>query len=118
MKRDMELIRQILLALEGDEKAHAKTGEHSGEERAYHVALMIEAGLVVGQVENDSKGNPRRYFLSRMTWAGHEFLDALRDDNLWQKAKQHVLKPGASWSFDVLKEWAKYELKQKLGLPE
>jgi hypothetical protein len=41
----------------------------------------------------------------------------MRDDTIWKKAKEQVLKPGASWSFEILKEWAKHELKQKFGLP-
>jgi hypothetical protein len=41
----------------------------------------------------------------------------MRDDTVWKKAKEHVLKPGASWTFDILKEWLKAEAKSRLGLP-
>ena len=90
---------------------------YSTEVRAYHVALMKDAGLIEGIVNSDADGNPVGYFVSRMTWAGHDFLDAARDDNLWKKAKEFVLKPGVSWSFELLKEWLKHEARQRLGLP-
>lgn len=48
-------------------------------------------------------------------WAGCEFVDAIRDDTLWQKAKVNVLRPGMSFTFDVLKDWLKTEITQ--GFP-
>lgn len=80
-----------------------------------HVALLSEAGLL--SVIDASSHDGGHYIIQRLTWTGHEFLDSVRDDGLWKKAKEHVLKPGASWTFDILKEWAKHEVKQRLGLP-
>jgi hypothetical protein len=117
MKRDMELVKAFLLAIEGSEGQVEDLKKWSLEERSYHVALLLDASFVLGNTANDADGRPQGYFISRMTWAGHEFLDALRDDTIWKKAKEHVLKPGASWTFDVLKEWAKHEIKERLGLP-
>ena len=118
MKRDLELVRLILQTLEGNQEARtASTERYSTAERAYHVALMKDAGLIEGIVNLDADGNPFGYHVSRMTWAGHDFLDAARDDTLWKKATEYVLKPGVSWSFDLLKEWLKHEARQRLGLP-
>ncbi len=118
MKRDMELVRLILQALEGDQEAKVRSSaDYSTQQRAYHVALMIEAGLLIGVTHNNPDGVPEGYFVSRMTWGGHDFLDTMRDDTIWKKAREHVIKPGASWTFDLLKEWAKHEIQQKLGLP-
>jgi hypothetical protein len=118
MKRDMDLVRLILLAIEGSQEAATKSKERTLEERAYHVALLLDAGFLVGKTTNDANGHPNGYVVTRMTWIGHEFLDALRDDTLWKKAKEYVLKPGASWTFEILKEWSKHEIKERLGLPE
>lgn len=57
------------------------------------------------------------YFLQKMTWAGHDFLDSMRDDTIWKKAQEKVLKPIGGVAFDVLKEWLKAEMRSKLGLP-
>jgi hypothetical protein len=43
--------------------------------------------------------------LIRLTWAGHDFADAISEDNVWNKAKEHVLKPTASWTFDILMKY-------------
>ena len=121
MKRDMELIRQILhkaeaLGFHNDEPPapyRAKTVDE-----AYQIALMQDAGLVVaGSPTTIAGGIPYEESIIRLTWAGHDFLDSTRDSNIWNKAKEQVLKSGASWTFDILKEWVKYELKQRLGLP-
>lgn len=43
-------------------------------------------------------------FLSiKLTWEGHEFLDAAREDTRWNKAKEVAAKTG-SLTFSMLKE--------------
>lgn len=115
MKRNMDLIRTLLLAAEAD--VESISGESSVKEQAYHVALLKDAALVEAQIQLDPMGEPAGYIIFRLTWAGHEFLDSTREDTVWKKAKDHVLKPGATWTFDILKEWLKTEVKVKLGMP-
>lgn len=117
MKRNMELVRLLLMRSEGDAEAEKATEQFSVEERAYHVQLLIDAGLVEGFVRRGPKAEFTGAAVSRLTWAGHDFLQSIRDDSLWNKAKKQVLQSGSSWTFDILKEWAKHEVKQKLGLP-
>lgn len=117
MKRNMDLVRLLLMRSEGDEAAAAACECFSVEERAYHVQQLIDAGLVDGFVTKGAHGEISGAVVYRLTWTGHDFLQSVRDDTLWKKAKEHVLKPGASWTFEILKEWAKQELKKKLGLP-
>lgn len=116
MKRNMDLVRLLLMRSEGDSDAEKAVEQFSVEEKAYHVLLLIDAGLVEGVVRRNQNGVCTGSVVSRLTWAGHDFLQSIRDDSLWKKAKKHVIKPGASWTFDILKEWVKHELKQKLGL--
>jgi len=49
MKRDLDLLRSILLNVESDGK-HAVPAGHSNEEVADHVQQLIEGGLVEGIV--------------------------------------------------------------------
>ena len=119
MKRDMDLIRRIALEVEDMEFGFA-LGDMRDEgvdnaTFAMHVIWMKEAGLVSASVQEYMSGDPPKVRVQRLTWAGCEFVDAIRDDTLWKKAKANVLKPGMSFTFDVLKEWLKTEITQ--GLP-
>ena len=113
----MDLIRLTLMQVEGEEPIPDMTN-YSEEQRVYHSALLIEAGLVDGNIVEGSTGFPEGTVMRRLTWAGHEFLDAVREDSIWNKVKQKVIKPGASWTFGLLVEYAKAEIKHQLFPPD
>jgi hypothetical protein len=41
--------------------------------------------------------------INGLTWAGHEFLEASRDDSRWNKAKKIISEKTGSFSFEILK---------------
>ena len=100
MKRDMDLAREILLKIEESPEATGVGGidlkieGRSHEEVAYHVMLLHQAGLIEALDLSDGEGID--WTPSCLTWDGHEFLDAYRQDTFWNKAKGFVLeKTGA-----------------------
>jgi len=104
MKRDMELVRAILLATEAHPKGSGwidvKIEGYSQEEVAYHVKLLADAGLIEAHdltTQGDFCWKP-----SSLTWHGHEFLDAVRNDTVWAKTKEVVKEKGGSVPFAVL----------------
>ncbi|MEG1971299.1 MAG: DUF2513 domain-containing protein [Burkholderiaceae bacterium] len=114
MKRDMDLIRQILLAAR---ECQGPLKELPGVEQAtfdYQVGLLNEAGFVVASVREDH-GVFKTALLWRLTWSGEDFACSLIDDTLWKKAKEAVLKPTASWTFDVLKAYLSSEISRRLS---
>jgi hypothetical protein len=125
MKRDPDLVRNILLALENkagsNDVVTAKKmtlDSWSEEEINYHLLLLLEADYIKGK--DSSSDNRTIVFVTRLTWEGHEFLDAARDNGRWEKAKSAISKVGG-WSFEVIKpiliELAKDAIKTSLGLP-
>jgi DNA-binding transcriptional ArsR family regulator len=95
MKRDVDLIRQILLDLEAG-GAYANwfdvdIEEYSPEQMDYHLELLTEAGLITVRT---SQREFSRWLPVRLTWKGHELLDAAREERQWQKAKEAVEKVG------------------------
>jgi len=108
MKRDMEMIRQILIDVEAHDSAKPCL-QVDDANAAYQIALMKEAGLVEAIILEDGQGLPRAAALLRLTWSGHDFLDSSRDSKIWKMAVEHIIKPGASWSFSILSEWLKQE---------
>jgi hypothetical protein len=75
MKRDLGLIREILLKTEADE-ALVVSGR-SAREVTRHVVLLQEAGLMEADIRLIANGF-KTIWDSRLTWAGYEYLDGLR----------------------------------------
>ena len=116
MRRDMNLIRALLLQMEGEEPK-PEFSQYSEEQQVYHSALLIEAGLVDGAIIPNSEGYPAGTSMIRLTWAGHEFLDAARDEESWQRATSSVAKAGGAFTISILSEILTQYIKQKLGFP-
>jgi hypothetical protein len=49
---------------------------------------------------------PHDFAAVRLTWGGHELLDAIRNDTIWNKTKESFLSKGLSMTFDLLKSVA------------
>jgi uncharacterized protein DUF2513 len=119
MKRDMDLIRQILLRIEtegtDDKRLFLKIEGYSEGEISYHVKLLAEAGLIRAMdMERGVLGSI--WWPISLTWNGHDFLDAARDDTNWNKAKSLVGAKVASASFEVFKAVLSELAKSALGL--
>ena len=91
-------------------------------ERAYEIAkadidYVNHSMMLEGQAIYDgSKGCVTGVVLERLTWEGHDFLDAARDDTIWKKAMKRFMQPTAAFTFGLLLEYLKKEAKAKLGL--
>lgn len=107
MRRNLDLIRTIALKLEESESSPLAWAEFEVEGAAeehlsYHIMLMDEAGLLVGQDLSSNDGLCWR--AKRLTWAGHEFVEAARDKSIWQKALDNIGGAISGVSFDVLSQ--------------
>ena len=115
MKRDMDLIREILMWAEMQDHGYSggnpKIEGHTDEEIVFHVHLIGQAGLakVIDVTDLDSK-SPEALF-SSITDQGYEFLIAAKDNSIWGKAKESIIKPGATMTVSFLFEWLKAEAK-------
>jgi hypothetical protein len=112
MKRDWELIRELLTKVEActlpTEQVHLSHFE--AEQQAavsYHMELLIEAGLVDGSMSRTMGPNITRFVVRRLTWDGHEFLESIRSESIWSKTKSTLSENGISMTFDLIKEVAK-----------
>jgi hypothetical protein len=98
MKRDMDLIRNILLAIDKSEELNIENKNR--EEIVLHVHLLGDAGLIIYDPGKTLiGGDPSIY---RITWNGYEFLEAAKDDNRWARAKEITSNVG-SLTFEILK---------------
>lgn len=109
MKRDMELVRELLLCVEADGNIEKLCEKHGHDVVAGHVAILLDARLIVGSLFYDrdqSRRNPD-FVIVRLTWAGHEFLDNARDETVWNKVTSTIKNAATTASFEVLVEMLK-----------
>jgi hypothetical protein len=125
MRRDLGLIRELLLKLEPLSDPHAwqtiaandpriQVEGYTPDEIEYHLQLLVEQGFIDQPRSAPMEG----IIFRRLTWAGHDYLDAVRDPKIWRKTKEAADKVG-SWTFETVKELAKSYIKgelQKHGL--
>ena len=114
MMRDMDLIRKIMLAARETEGVVNGIDGVDKEMFAAHVQLLDEAGLLVAAINGTSKRLPVAAIVYRLTWSGHDFADSIIDNTLWNKAKENVIKPASSWTFGILLEYLKAEIRSNI----
>lgn len=134
MKRDLDLCRDILLKVEGappgglpdcgsyrlnDEVQNERAidfGDHSEAEVLYNIRLLFEAGFLGQDTSIFVHGG---IACRSMTWAGHDYLDAVRDPEIWSKTKSGAAKVGGA-TFEMVKAiaigYAKHKASE-LGIP-
>ena len=132
MKRDMELIRDILLKAEelAAEGGRIEIEERTHKEVNYHIFLMAQNGLILfwpptrsvrdepgsAMSLNEVLSTDTSLRIVGLTWAGHEFLDTARDTGTWRKALTRIGGGAASASFEVVKAVLIDEAKRRFGL--
>lgn len=118
MKRDMDLIRFLLLDIEGEEKPDLSA--YTEEQIDYHRYLLIDGDLVHGNVTwgSDAYGQAKimHIWIRSMASKGHDFLDDARNDNVWQEAKKAIAEKGATVSLTVIQGLLIALTKQQFGL--
>jgi hypothetical protein len=80
------------------------------------VQLLIDAKLIEGSVTRLIGAPVARIAINRLTWAGHDFVQASRDNNVWNKAKDKIKSTSSSVSFELLLELLKALGRAQLGL--
>lgn len=106
MKRDMDLVRRILLDVEASERYVEARDYEDWELAAYHFDIMScgegQGGLIQAEVERNPYGRQRGAIAYGLTAKGHDWLDLVRDDETWRLCREAVdAKLGGSAPFAV-----------------
>ena len=117
MKRDPEIIRNILLALEANEEDPytLKRIEIEGVPAwlvSYQIELLHGGGFLHA---DDATSDEHDWIPTRLTWQGHELLDAIRDDTIWRRTKEKLEKVGG-WTVPILQDVATSIIRQQLAI--
>ena len=106
MKRDMELVRKVLLATEENPDpifrlTNLNIDGYTQVEISYHVKMLSDAGFVTAQ--NLTTQNDGLCWMPKsLTWEGHEFLDTIKNDTVWRKTTEFVIETGGAISVETL----------------
>jgi hypothetical protein len=120
MKRDLDLIRRLVLAVEdlptGTVLEGIEIDGYSPEQIGYHSYLVVDAGLAKGvDVQTMSDTSPNWQIL-QLTSEGHDFADAARNETTWNKAKGIVTEKGGGVTLEIVKQVLVGLIKHSLGL--
>ena len=131
MKRDLDLIRDILLKCEKSEERYFDIGtyewtDHDMRERelqsddwneseVFHLDLLTQGGFIQRSVSEHSDIE-----MFEITWVGYDYIEAVRNENIWRKTKAAVAESGASLTIELVKgvaaSFAKTQLKKHTGI--
>jgi hypothetical protein len=117
MKRDMELIRKILLAVEswparGGDRTFAALG-YPEEEVNYNIDQAIQAGLLQGETLDTMTSMV--CLVDGLTPYGHDFLDNARTQYVWDEVMGDIKERGiVSASIDIVKDLLNRALRKRL----
>jgi len=104
MKRDWDVIREVLLeveALSDDEKDGFVYKQGDGDIKTEHAILLWRAGYIgaIDGADLDGIG----LVSPELTWAGHDLLDTLRSKPVWERIKSTAKEKGIELTFDAVK---------------
>jgi len=122
MKRDMDLIRQILFAVESApdfkqiDSSELKIPAYSPDQIAYHAEQLVAAGFLDGLAMSLGSQDAPVVAISKLTWQGHEFIDAARSDTVWKAARERGKKVAGSLTIATMKALLAAEAARLLGL--
>jgi len=119
MKRDLQLIRKLLLFIEdksnGSEpiRGNIPIEDYTEQQIHYHLGLLTSAGLIKAIGAN--RGDMVIYLPITLTWDGHEFLDAARNETIWKKTMSKIGEVTESIAIPLLKELLLSEIRSRLS---
>lgn len=124
MRRDMDLIRELLLKLEAlDVPPGSLTTIYPGEPElsvegfssdavSHHLRMLESGGMLEGPDDGAFSADGALLFWE-LTWKGRDFIDSVRDPETWAKTKKGALAAGG-FTVDLLKDLAKGLIKKQI----
>lgn len=109
MRRDMELVRYILITVgdaDGPVDMLSRLPEGiTAQVMGYHVELLAAHGLIdADPPKKDMCGDYLYITVNGLTWDGEDWLESTQDHRVWTKAKEVIAKSAGSVTFQVIKD--------------
>lgn len=115
MRRDWDLIRDILVTCEDAAPGHLlQSGDFAEPDKARlveHVMLLDQANFLQATRLLGSE----EFVIQDFNWSGHDLLAQMRSDTWWAKTKKLAADKGVELTFAVIKELAPIALRSMIG---
>ena len=122
MKRDLDLLRKMLLRIEELDSTKSKITINSFSDLcdyppliSLHIELLIDDGFIETS-EPIYRGPISDYWIYRLTSSGYDYLDAIRNPSIWQSTLNKIESVGGSVTLDIVKSIAVSIIKSHLGI--
>lgn len=125
MKRDIQLIRRILFAIEKSNDVIAfdnimqlakAINEEDHDPLYFHVDILVESGYIRLIGPNEKVSDYNKYMIYHLTSKGCDLLDSIRDDSIWGQIINELDKVGGSASLEIVKAIADRIICFQLGI--
>ena len=107
MKRDMDLVRLILLKIEEEYKSTAlinlSIDGYDMDTVAYHCKILHDAGFVSNYNARYAGDELYIFSVGALTWDGNDYLDKIRDNSTWKKIKDIIAQKGLPLVVETIK---------------
>ena len=117
MKRDLDLVRQLLLQIEGmpaGPPAQYRASEIEDPVLLAHFELVLASGLVNGKISRSQSSRGDVISISGLTWEGHEWIEMVRSQSVWNETKSLLLGTGGALTYELTKAAASRILRARL----
>lgn len=122
MKLSHDCIRDLMLYLEQNldyndelEINNLQLKDYSTVELMYTTKKLFEADFLICDNSIEIDDEYPIMLVNSITYKGHQFLDSIRDDKIWQNTKKTISKL-TSASLPIIQEVASSLIKSSLGL--
>ena len=109
MKKNWEIIREILMRLEAASAPNTNLNansisEYPVQEVAYNMRLLCQAGYIKANIVESSSGSGEigAALAIHLTNTGHELLDTIRNESVWSKITDTFKSKGVEMTFDLV----------------
>ncbi len=132
MQIDIDYLKKLLISFEDSNRAFTNILEF--QEKGYdidtemfifHMQILSDKGIIANELDVDfgiglsrtGGGNPNwRIVNLRLTASGHDFIESLKNKEVWNKLQSDFKNTGITTLLDVSKKLLVKYLEKKIGL--
>jgi hypothetical protein len=106
VKRDWDLIREVLLEVEAlnpakfETKSYGPVAESNNAAKDIQAVMLWKAGFITGADFSADGGDG--VIARELSWSGHELLDTMRSKPVWEKIKITAQEKGIELTYDTV----------------